>query len=376
MTDAPTTVAPQRASAPTRNSSGPPRVGIAGAGFITDFHIRALKTLPLEIAAVCDPKADRAAATQRKWNLPASYGGLGEMLAEANLDIVHILAPPSLHKAAALQCLEAGVDVFLEKPAAVNTAECEELRAAAARYGRKIGVNHNAVFHPAFRRVVAAVQDCRLGAVQHVFACVNVPLRQLQAGQHGHWMFQKPGNIVLEQGPHPLSQIFTLAGNMEQCSVLASGAVQLNSGVWFYDTWQISMVCERATAHCFLSFGKDCLDNWVHVIGEDAAATADLRRNVVRIAEKTRFMEPVDNYLVTRRGGKDMLAQGFGNLKDYIFGFLGLTPPADPFTAGMRGSIQAFHNAWRSGAPLPVSLTEATEVIRACELIDAGRGRL
>src|SRR5260370_35774324 len=61
----------------------------------------------------------------------------------ANLDIVHILAPPPLHKAAALQCLEAGVDVFLEKPAAVNTAECEELRAAAVQFGRQIGVNRS-----------------------------------------------------------------------------------------------------------------------------------------------------------------------------------------------------------------------------------------
>jgi predicted dehydrogenase len=189
-------------------------------------------------------------------------------------------------------------------------------------------------------------------------------------------MFQKPGNIVLEQAPHPLSQIFTLTGNLQQCSVLTSGAVQLNTGVWFYDTWQISMLCERATAHCFLSFGKDCLDNWVHVIGEDAAATADLRRNVLRITEKTRFMEPVDNYLVTRRGGRDMLAQGFANLKDYSAGFLGLKPPADPFTAGMRGSIQAFHDAWRRGASLPVSLADATEVIRACERIpiEAGVG--
>lgn len=370
MTEAVTT-AQTHASRPAGRK---PRVGILGAGFIADFHIRPLKMLPVELAAVFDPKPERATSLQKKWGIPAVYSDLGRMLGEARLDVVHILAPPPYHKDTAVTCLRAGVDVFLEKPVAVNVAECEELQAVAAQYGRRVGVNHNALFHPAFRRVVREIQSRRIGGVQHVTACVNVPLRQLQAGQHGHWMFQKPGNIVLEQAPHPFSQIFMLAGSMLKSSVLVSGRTELNTGVPFYDTWQISMLCQRATAQCVLSFGKDYLDSWVHVIGQDGTLTADLRRNVVRFAGKTRFMEPVDNFLVSREASRAWGRQGFVNFRDYALGFLGMAPPADPFVVGMQDSIHAFYRARQRGNGPPVTLASATDVIRACEWIPRQAG--
>lgn len=348
------------------------QVGILGAGFIADLHLRALRTNPqVEVAAVCDVKWERALALQRKWRIPHAFGGLNEMLAGAGLDVVHILVPPDMHATAAIACLEAGRAVFIEKPAAVSTAECRLIEAAARKHGALAGVNHNAVHHPAFLRLLEAVKQWRLGAVEHVMACVNVGLRQLARQQHDHWMFRQPANILLEQALHPLSQVFQLAGELRSVAALTSGRTELTNRAIFHKTWQISMVCERATAQCFLSFGRTYHDQWVRAIGEDAVAEADLRRNTVRLADTTRFLQPADDLAISLRGGFRLAADGLRNFRDYGLGFLGIRPAADPFFASMRNSIQAFYSALLRGQAPPTGLPEASVVIKACESIAA-----
>ena len=96
-------------------------------------------------------------------------------------------------------------------------AECAELVAAAETSGAALGVNQNFVHHPAFARLRRAVEAGTLGRPVHCRAVYNVPLRQLAARQFGHWMFVAPGNILLEQAVHPLSQIVALAGESHRC---------------------------------------------------------------------------------------------------------------------------------------------------------------
>ena len=346
------------------------RVAILGAGFISDFHIRALRETPgAELVAICDSDASKATAAARRWAIPNCYRSVEEMRAGAAVDVVHVLVPPPHHATASLACLQAGWDLFLEKPLAATAAESREIKLAAEAQGRYAGVNHNALFHPAFQALIARIQSGDLGAVQHVTACVNVPLRQLVAGQHGHWMFQKPGNIVLEQAPHPLSQIQFLVGNFLSLESLPSGRMRLNTGSAFFDTWQVSGICERGTAQCHLAFGKEYFDSWLHVIGQDAVAMVDLRRNTLRVTGKTRFMEPVENLRLGWSNALSEARQATGNLSDYCLGFLKLKSAADPFYRGMRDSIRAFYDARARQAPAPASMSQALAVIEACEAI-------
>jgi predicted dehydrogenase len=291
------------------------------------------------------------------------------MIREARPEVVHILVPPSLHAAIAMECLERGCDVFLEKPVTVNFAEADALRAAAEKLGRTVGVNHNAVFHPAFQRLVREIKSWRFGGIEHVSACVSVPLRQLSAGQHSHWMFQAPGNIIVEQAPHPLSQIQTLLGDLCSASVKVSGKRQLNTGSVFHDTWQIAMVCRRGTAQLYLSFGRDYEETTLHVVGQDGSAFVDLRRNTVAFTGSTRYLEPVDHMANTARAAILTTGQALGTLARYGAGFFGLQPAGDIFSTGIRNSITDFYARLSAGEPPAVGLNEAAEVIRACEVI-------
>ena len=350
------------------------RVGILGAGFISDFHIRALKPLAgVQLAAVCDVDLARAQELGRKWGIPDTFERIDDLTA-SGVDVVHVLVPPALHAQAAIACLRGGCHVLVEKPMATTVAECREMEAAAARYGRKLAVNHNLTFDPAFLRLVSEVRDRRLGALEHVTTCINVPLRQLTAGQHDHWMFRSPGNIILEQGPHPLSQIQYLMGAVGRVQAMATGEVTLRSGSRFYDTWQISLECERGTAQCFLSFGRDQMESSLYAVGQDGTVWVDLRRNVVLFSGKTRFLDPIDKAHHALSQARSQASQGLRNLSGYACGFLKIRPPSDSFTLGFSAGIRAFYDSLHRGLPLPEGMGQGRSVIETCELIVAQSG--
>jgi predicted dehydrogenase len=184
------------------------RVLIAGAGYIADYHLAILHELAgVDVAGACDPHPERLAALAARWNIPQTAASVDALIAEVPADVIHVLTPPATHAAVIRQSLEARLNVIAEKPLVLSMAECEQLLALATERGVRLEVNHNATCHPMFERLKADIAARRLGAVQHVVAVQNVPLGQLVAGQHGHWMFREPRNVLFEQGPHPLSQI-------------------------------------------------------------------------------------------------------------------------------------------------------------------------
>jgi predicted dehydrogenase len=236
-------------------------------------------------------------------------------------------------------------------------------------------VNLNATCFPVFRQLIDLVADWRIGAIQHVAVTVNVPLRQLSAGQHDHWMLREFGNIILELAPHPLSQIQQLLGNVVDCSVLVSGARKLNSGVDFHDTWQIALACQRGTAQLLLSVGREFMVNTLQVIGQDGCAMLDLRRGTICLSEKSRFMDPVDHLGDALRSASTLTRQGLTNFWNYGAAFLKLKPTSDPFSVGIATSIRNFYEALEQGREPLTGLEPAAEIISTCERIIRFAGR-
>src|ERR1039458_2405230 len=117
------------------------RVALLGAGYIADWHAKSIATVAnVELVAICDTVLPRAQALARKYGVPQAYGSLEELLAKEKLDAVHILLPPDRHFTAARAILEAGVNVFLEKPMCDNAADCDELVLLAAERGLRLEI--------------------------------------------------------------------------------------------------------------------------------------------------------------------------------------------------------------------------------------------
>ncbi|WP_158295547.1 NAD-dependent epimerase/dehydratase family protein [Crenalkalicoccus roseus] len=345
------------------------RICLVGAGYIAQVHAEALRTLPgVRIAAVVDPNPEAAR------RLAAAHGGTAhgsaeEVLRAGAVEAAHILAPPDAHRDAALPFLEAGLPVLVEKPLAVSGAECAELLAAARASGVLLGVNQNFVFHPAFVRLRRMVAEGRLGRPRFVDCVYNVPLHQLSVRQFGHWMFHEPGNILLEQAVHPLSQIVALAGPVRDLRALADPPVEIAPGLPFHSGTGITLACERLPAQLRYAVGQSFPFWRLSVVCDDGVAVADILANRVFTHGRTRWLEVVDNLASSGRSAAAILGEGVRNALDYGLSTLRLKGRSDPFFLSMRGSIAAFHAALSGEAAFETDGAFGAGLVEVCERV-------
>ncbi len=346
------------------------RVALAGAGYIASYHLDALRRLGrVEVVGICDPNAARREELRRQYGLPLAAASLDELLHEAKPDVVHVVVPPAFHFEVAEQALRAGTHVLLEKPMVLNREQCTKLLDLADARNLLAGVNHNAVYHPLFQRLLADIAQGKLGRVEHVVSTNNLPLAQLESGEHDHWMFRTPVNVLFEQGPHPLSQVCELLGGVREARTLRSGERKLRGGARFFSTWQTSLVCERGTAQLSLSFGGSFPDARLHVIGQDGTAHLDLIQGAYVLDRRTRYLEPVDRSLRCLSRGWQTARDGVAGFTHYALAMLRLASRSDAFYRGMCGSIGAFYRTlqeekdWHGWARRGRQVTEGLERI-------------
>ncbi|GLK16632.1 Gfo/Idh/MocA family protein [Herbiconiux flava] len=133
------------------------RVGVAGAGNIAT--IAQLPTLvardDIELTALVT-RRDDPQPLMRRWGFRSAYPAVEAMLEAENLDALFVLTPRSEHLASTRSALEAGVDVFCEKPLATRAEDAQELAELADRSGRILMVGFNRRFAPVYEAGRAA----------------------------------------------------------------------------------------------------------------------------------------------------------------------------------------------------------------------------
>src|SRR4051812_27232480 len=106
---------------------------VIGCGTISIVHLGAITSLDgIDLVGVCDTDADRAAAVGREHGVPW-FTDHAELLETARPEVVHICTPHDEHVPVAIDSIDAGVAVLLEKPVAQTVAEAERLIAATRR---------------------------------------------------------------------------------------------------------------------------------------------------------------------------------------------------------------------------------------------------
>lgn len=137
-----------------------------------------------------------------------------QMLATTQPDVTVILTPHPFHAAIAIDALNAGSHVLVEKPMAVQVSEADAMLAAAAKNQRLLAVNFQQRFRP---EVVAAhhlITSGRLGEIQRVTQ-VEPWLRTVayykSAGWRGTWRGEG-GGVLMNQAPHSLDLLCHLVG--------------------------------------------------------------------------------------------------------------------------------------------------------------------
>lgn len=125
------------------------RLGLIGTGWYGKGSLfRALQVAPIDVVSLCDvdrqmlsEAAEMVAARQASHAKPRLYDDYRRMIAERDLDVVMVSTPDHWHALPAIAAMQAGMDVYCEKPTAVDIVESQTMLAAARKYNRVVQVN-------------------------------------------------------------------------------------------------------------------------------------------------------------------------------------------------------------------------------------------
>jgi predicted dehydrogenase len=144
----------------TKQSIG---VGVAGTGFIGPAHIEGLRRNGITVLGLAEENQELAQQKAALLGVPRSYGSLAEMLADPDIDVVHLATPNHLHHPHAKAVLLAGKHVVCEKPLSMTSEQSGELVQLAA--GKKLvnAINFNIRMYPLAHQARSMVQSGELG---------------------------------------------------------------------------------------------------------------------------------------------------------------------------------------------------------------------
>lgn len=129
-------------------ASKPLRVGLIGTGWYGKCDLfRLIQVAPVEVVSLCDvdkvmleDAANQVAERQVSKRRPRTYGDYRQMLKEKDLDLVLIATPDHWHPLMMIAAVQAGADVYCQKPISVDVVEGQAMVAAARKHNRVIQV--------------------------------------------------------------------------------------------------------------------------------------------------------------------------------------------------------------------------------------------
>ena len=143
-------------------------VAIVGTGFMGPAHTEGLRRLGINVAGILGSSAEKSRRAAGELNIPKAYSDFSELLADSEIEAVHITSPNRHHYEQASQALQAGKHVHCEKPLAMTSAESGALVELASGSGLAAGVNYNMRFYPLNWEVRAMIQSGTLGEIHSI----------------------------------------------------------------------------------------------------------------------------------------------------------------------------------------------------------------
>ena len=211
------------------------RISVAGAGLIGYRHIEEIqKNLDCELLSIVDPHPPTKlaglgsnAALGATAGVPM-YASLSEMLAKDKPDGVILATPNQLHADQAIECVNAGVAVFVEKPVAHTLADGIRLCEAAEASGVKVLVGHHRRHSPILHKVVDVVKSGVLGKLVGVMgsAAFYKPDSEGYYDGANAWRREPGGGPILLNLIHEIGNLRAMVGEIVAVQAFTSNATR------------------------------------------------------------------------------------------------------------------------------------------------------
>jgi len=210
------------------------RLGMAGLGVASTQILPPIAKLPfIKITAAADMRADAVAKFREQYRAEG-YTRIEELCASPNVDAVYIATPNSLHAEHAIIAAKHKKHIIVEKPMAMDLAECDAMNEAADKYGVKLLCGHTHSFDPPIRKIREIVKSGELGKLCMINSWNYNEFMYRPRMKHELAMTR---GVVLNQGPHHVDIVRLIGGGMVR-------SVRAMTGVWDpARQWEGSYTC-------------------------------------------------------------------------------------------------------------------------------------
>lgn len=337
------------------------RVGLVGAGYVSEFHIKALKRLPhVRIVGITDLDESRAKVTAQRFGI-ASHASL-KLMAGEGLDVVHVLTPPDSHVDVALEALSLGCHVLVEKPLATSAEDCDRLIAESQTRGLRVCVNHSLLGEPLVKRALALVRTGAIGDVLTVDYLRSSNYPPYRGGPLPP-QYREGGYQFRDLGVHGLYLVREILGPIEavHAEFCRSGVKGSDPNI-FFDEWRALVRCTKGTGNIQLSWNVNPLQHQLVIQGTRGTLRADLFAMCLTRRRHTLLPKSVERVINALAESSSSATQLSWNATLFAAGRI------QPYQ-GLHNFVAAFYESLHATSVMPANLELAREVVRWTEQV-------
>lgn len=275
------------------------KYALIGCGRVSPNHVVAAVKNKLEIVGLCDLSKDAIYSLKEKYEPirnVRSYKDYKLMLEEEKPELVAVATESGKHAQIAVDCINAGCNVIIEKPVALSLEDADRIIEAAARMGVKVAANHQNRFNPSIRKIRSAVEAGRFGKIFYATSQIRWSRGDAyyhQAPWRGTWA--QDGGALMNQCIHNIDLLNWMLGDepVEVISMtdrLAHDCIEAEDfgmAIIKYKNGSYGMVEGSVDV-----FGGD-LEEALCIFGEKGTVKADGAVN--NIIENWRFADEIDD---------------------------------------------------------------------------------
>jgi UDP-2-acetamido-3-amino-2,3-dideoxy-glucuronate N-acetyltransferase len=245
----------------TSHNKAKVNVAVVGVGYWGKNLVRNFSDLGA-LALLCDDRDAAEASCKREHENVRFCRDYRTVLADPSIDAVALATPAVTHYEMAKAALEAGKDVFVEKPLAIDVKHGEHLVALARARSRVLMVGHILRYHPAILKLQELIRNGELGKINYLYS------NRLNIGK-----IRTEENILWSFAPHDISVMLALLNEMPT-RVSCHGGAYLNNDVSDVTMSQFDFP-SGVQAHIFVSWLHPFKEQRLVVIGSEKMAVFD-----------------------------------------------------------------------------------------------------
>ena len=301
----------------------------------------------MSLAAICDQSVEARGQLSERYPEATLYDSTDALLADETIDAVVLATPSGLHYRQALETLEAGKHVMVEKPLAHTVEEASKLIAAAEAQNRILMVGHTFLYNNIVRDVKARIDDGELGDVLYAYA------QRLHLGR-----FRQDSDVVWTLAPHDISILnYWFDALPKQVSARGTAFIHRQTDIAEVAFCQIDYPDDRI-AHLHLSWLDPQKRREMVIVGSDKMLVYD-------DANSDRHIQIYDKSVAVDFQGESTDFADFSTrlrAGDLVVPNIRLREP-------LAVEIEAFASSILSGKPPPTDGHHGLEVVAVLEAI-------